>query len=79
MASKNNFDRLWLSSRECAQVLGLNECTLRLWRMIDKRRGIDGWNQPGRGGLRYRRVGRAVRYWSASVLQGPQEADNAVR
>jgi len=78
MTLTNNPKRFWLSTREAAEALGLNQGTLRTMRCLDRKRGIDGWNKVGTLGVRYRKVGGVYRYYAPDVLSGgpktePQE------
>ncbi len=62
----------WLTTRETAEILRVDEGTLRNWRSADMREGPGTVDRPGRGGLVYRRFSGAVRYWAPSVL-GPAQ------
>jgi len=59
----------WLSEREVARILRLSDGTLRNWRSEDMRAGRV-WPQPGRGGLRWKKFGRTVRYLVDESLLG---------
>jgi hypothetical protein len=73
-------NRLWLSGAELAELLGVSEGTLRIWRCADRRNGADGWRIPGRANIRYRRFGKSVKYYMPDVLTGgPQIEAQEVR
>jgi transposase-like protein len=71
MTSTNNLPR-WLPDREVARVLNISDGTLRNWRSEDMRAGRV-WPEPGRGGLRWRRFGRTIRYLVTPELLGETE------
>lgn len=64
----------WLTEKEVAAILRLNPVTLRAWRQADRREGRGTPDNPGRGGLVWRRYGRAVRYLLTPELLGQPEA-----
>jgi hypothetical protein len=68
----------WVKDAEAAALLGLSPGTLRNWRTEDVKAG-QVWPQPGRGGLRWRKFGGAVRYLIDAELLGDAraEADHA--
>jgi hypothetical protein len=73
MQPKNDSNRIWMTTREAAEALSLNPGTLRVLRMVDRQRGIDGWNKVGPLGVRYRKFGGAYRYFVPDILSaGPQ-------
>lgn len=70
MSDNKNFDQLpplWLNDIQVAVLLGLTPQCLRKWRVLDRRAGL-GDGRPGRGGLRWRRFGRSIRYDPRTVL-----------
>jgi len=50
----------WVTERTYAEIHGLAKATLANWRFRD---GRAGRNEAAPGYPRYRRFGRAVRYW----------------
>ena len=68
MTSRNEFPQ-WLPEREVARILRLSDGTLRNWRSEDMRAGRV-WPEPGRGGLRWKRFGRTIRYLLTPELLG---------
>ena len=50
----------WVTEREYARLFSLTKGTLSNWRFRDKKEGRD---EAAPGMPRYRRFGRAVRYW----------------
>ncbi len=60
----------WLRDIEVAGLLRLHPGTLRTWRLLDRREGRGSEDKPGRGGLIWRRFGRAVRYKVTPELLG---------
>jgi len=77
MTTANNLPQ-WLPEREVARILNISDGTLRNWRSEDMRAGRV-WPQPGRGGLRWRRFGRSVRYLLTEDLAGGVEVGHAER
>lgn len=65
----------WITDKEIAALLHLNPGTIRTWRMLDSREGRGTAERPGRGGLVYRRFGRAVRYLLVPELLGQGDSD----
>jgi len=65
----------WTNDVEMARLLRLSPGCLRNWRVADSREGR-GWLQPGRGGLRWRRFGRSVRYLLTEELAGGVGVDH---
>lgn len=61
----------WVSEHAIARMLKLNPSTLRTWRWLEAKDGVR------RGGLTWRRFGRAIRYWVTPDLlgQAPREAE----
>jgi hypothetical protein len=66
--SANNCDRLWISTKEAARLIGLHPTTLANWRSEEMR----GLREPK---LRWKRFGRAVRYYAPDVY-GFERADS---
>jgi len=67
---KRESETKWVKDTEAAALLGLSPGTLRNWRTEDVKAGRV-WPQPGRGGLRWRKFGGAVRYYlSAELVDG---------
>jgi hypothetical protein len=60
--SANNCDRVWISTKEAARLIGLHPTTLANWRSEEMR----GLREPK---LRWKRFGRAVRYYGPDVYQ----------
>lgn len=69
----------WVTDAEIAALLRLHPGTIRTWRMLDCREGRGTPDRPGRGGLVWRRFGRAVRYLVTADLLGEVEARDAER
>lgn len=69
MTDKNRETR-WLTERDIARLLHLHEGTIRTWRMYDAREGRGSPDKPGRGGLVWKRFGRAIRYAPLPELIG---------
>jgi hypothetical protein len=65
--SANNSDRLWITTKEAARLIGLHPATLANWRSEEMR----GLREPK---LRWKRFGRAVRYYAPDVY-GFERAD----
>jgi len=68
MTTTNNLPQ-WLPEHDVARILRLSDGTLRNWRSEDMRAGRV-WPQPGRGGLRWKRFGRTIRYLLTPELLG---------
>jgi hypothetical protein len=66
--SANNSDRVWISTKEAARLIGLHPATLANWRSEEMR----GLREPK---LRWKRFGRAVRYYAPDVY-GFERADS---
>lgn len=77
--TNGNGKSLWLKDDEVARILRLNPGTIRNWRTQDAREGRGGPDNPGRGGLVWRRFGRAVRYLATPQLLGQVEAGDVER
>jgi len=65
--TKRESETKWVKDTEAAALLGLSPGTLRNWRTEDVKAGRV-WPQPGRGGLRWRKFGGAVRYYLSTEL-----------
>lgn len=63
----------WLTDVEIARLLRLHPGTVRTWRMLDAREGRGAPDNPGRGGLIWRKFGRAIRYLATPALLGQVE------
>lgn len=70
-----NYETKWVTDLEIAALLSLNPGTIRGWRVFDAREGRGGPDNPGRGGLIWRRFGRAVRYLLTPELLGQEGGD----
>ena len=60
--STNSCDRLWITTKEAARLIGLHPATLANWRS-EEMRGLRERK------LRWKRFGRAVRYFAPDVYQ----------
>jgi len=72
--TKRECETKWVKDTEAAALLGLSPGTLRNWRTEDIKAGRV-WPQPGRGGLRWRKFGGAVRYLLTPELLGEAESE----
>lgn len=77
--TKERTESKWLTDVEIAALVRLHPGTIRTWRMMDAREGRGTPENPGRGGLVWRRFGRAVRYLVTPDLLGELEARDAER
>lgn len=72
VADKTAFTRItgeWVDEYTIAKLLKLNPSTLRTWRWLEAKDGVR------RGGLTWRRFGRAIRYWVTPDLVGQAPPD----